>query len=553
MTRSRSIAVVFGAGLLALALAACSSSSTTTTAPTGGAVTVVSSNASQIGTGTGSGTVGNVNWYGDYRPPISLDPVKLADYPEETVIPNMCEPILRVGPDYAITPGLASATSNPDPLHEVLTIRSGVKFWDGTAMTAADVAYSLNRNLDPNVGSNYAGSFARVASITATSPTQVRITFKSPTTEFNPILATLSGAVVEKAFTEKAGQNFGSPKVGVMCTGPFSFGSFDGTSKLVIKKNPNYWNTARAAHASSFTFLYPSDPSALANALTSGQIDGGFNIPSGLLAELKSSTTGKTYIGGVGSTPENVDLLMSKSTGTLADPRVRKALSMAIDRVGIARTVYSGTADPLYALSGPGVWGYAKSVFGAAYAPLAKPTDVAAATALIKAAGATGKPVTLGYPTGDTQSTQILTVLQQAGNAIGLAVKIQGLPSQQYGSLFADPKARAPFDGFLTKSYVELPEPLLQDSLLAATTGDNNFSGYSNATVDAALNTAWATSDPTKRAQVLVKAEAQIAQGLPAIPIVQPRATVYLSNKLSGATLSFSFMTSPWAAAISGK
>lgn len=551
MTRSRKLAFVFGATALTLMMTACGGSSGGGASATGGAVSTVASSASQIG--TGAGAVGNVNWYGDYRPPISLDPLKLADYPEETVIPNMCEPVLRVGADYAITPGLASATSNPDPLHELLTIRSGVKFWDGTAMTASDVAYSLNRNMDPNVSSNYAGSFSRVASIAATSPTQVTITFKRPTADFNPVLATLSSAVVEKAFTEKAGQNFGSPKSGVMCTGPFSYGSFDGTSKLVITKNPSYWNTANAAHASSFTFLYPSDPSALANALTSGQIDGGFNIPSGLLSQLKSSTTGKTYIGVAGSTPENVDLLMAKSTGTLADPRVRQALSMAIDRVGIAATVYGGTADPLYALSGPGVWGYAKNVFGAAYTPLAKPVDVAAATALIKTAGATGKPITLGYPTGDVQSTQILTVLQQAGNAIGLDVKILGLPSQQYGSLFADPKARAPFDGFLTKSYVELPEPLLQDSLLAETTGDNNFSGYSNATVDADLNTAWGADDPTQRARILVRAEAQIAKDLPAIPIVQPRATVYLSDKLGGATLSFSFMTSPWAAAIGGK
>lgn len=548
MATTRLVTAVCGAASLAVLLAACSGSSGSSS-PTGGAVKGVSKSTFQIG--TAKGTVGNVNWYGDYRPPISLDPLALADYPEETVIPNMCEPLLRVGANYAITPGLATATDYVDPTHLRLTIRSGVKFWDGTTMTATDVAYSLNRNIDPKVESNYAANFQRVASIVATNPTTVTITFKRPTTEFDPVLGTLSGAVVEKAFAVKAGRAFGSPQKGVMCTGPYRYASFDGTSKLVMTKNPSYWDPAHAAHASSFTFIYPADPSALANAFTSGKIDGGFDVPSGLLSTLKSSTTGKTYVGATGSTPENVDLLIAKSTGTLSDVRVRQALSMVIDRAGIAKKVYDNTADPLYRLSGPGVWGYAQPTFQAAYTPIAE--NLSEAKKLITAAGAAGKPVTLGYPTGDAQSTQITTVIQQAGNAIGLKVKIQGLPSQQYGSLFADAKARTPFDAFLTKSYVEVPEPLFQDSLLGATGGDNNFSGYSNRTVDSALNAAWGTSDPTARAKLLITAENELAQDLPAIPIVQPRSTVYLSDKLAGATLSFSFMASPWAAAVGGR
>ncbi|WP_375503043.1 ABC transporter substrate-binding protein [uncultured Jatrophihabitans sp.] len=548
MAATRLVTAACGAASLAILLAACSGSSSSKS-PTGGAVKGASKSTFQIGTAHSS--VGNVNWYGDYRPPISLDPLALADYPEETVIPNLCEPLLRVGPNYAITPGLATATDYTDATHLKLTIRSGVKFWDGTPMTATDVAYSLNRNLDPKVASNYAANYQRVSSIVANNPTTVTITFKQPTTEFNAVLATLSGAVVEKAFTTKAGRAFGSPQKGVMCTGPFTYGSFDGTSKLVMNKNPNYWDSAHAPHASSFTFLYPADPSALANAFTSGKVDGGFNVPSGLLSTLKSSTTGQTYVGAAGSTPENVDLLIAKDTGTLSDVRVRQALSMVIDRAGIAKTVYNNTADPLYRLSGPGVWGYAKPTFQAAYTPITDNLD--AAKKLIAQAGAAGKSVTLGYPTGDAQSTQITTVIQQAGDSIGLRMKIQGLPNQQYGSLFADAKARKPFDAFLTKSYVELPEPLFQDSLLGGTGGDNNFSGYSNGTVDAALNKAWATTDPTARATLLITAEKELAKDLPAIPIVQPRSTVYLSSKLAGATLSFSFMASPWAAAVGGR
>ena len=50
-----------------------------------------------------------LSWYGDYRPPYTLDPIKVADYPEETVLPNVCEGLLRPAPDDSLQPGLASA------------------------------------------------------------------------------------------------------------------------------------------------------------------------------------------------------------------------------------------------------------------------------------------------------------------------------------------------------------------------------------------------------------------------------------------------------------
>ncbi len=82
-----------------------------------------------------------------------------------------------------------------------------------------------------------------------------------------------------------------------MCTGPFKFTSYDGTSKLVLTKNEKYWDQDNAAHASTFTFVYPADPSALANGLTSGKIDGGLTLPSNLAAPLQNAANGKLYVG----------------------------------------------------------------------------------------------------------------------------------------------------------------------------------------------------------------------------------------------------------------
>lgn len=537
--------------LLTAALATAACASPNASGPSGPAVVRVA--ASTPTTGTATGDVDSVTWYGDYRPVVSLDPLKLSDYPEETAIPNLCEPLFRAAPDYTLSSGLATGYTVVDPLRVDLSIRAGVKFSDGRPMTADDVAFSLNRNLDPQVGSNYAYLFTRVKSMTATDDHTVRIDFAEPDTTFKTALGTLAGAVVEMDFTQKAGQSFGSPQTGVRCTGPFTFGSYDGTSKLVLDRNESYWDTAHRAHAKTFTFVYPTDPSALATGLSSGAIDGGFEIPGGLIAQLSSASNGKLYLGQEGSTPINIDLVLSKTGGTLGDPRVRQALSLALDRKAIAEKLYQGAADPLYKPTGPGFWGTNAADYGSAYQPYERPADVAGAKKLVQAAGAGGKSFSFGYPTGDPQSVQLATVLKQTAESIGLNANIVGLPSQQYGALFNDPNARKPYDAFLTKSYIELPEPLLMDKFYGAPDGAGNFSSYNDKTVTDSLNEAMLTADPAARAKLVLTAETQLAEDLPMIPVVQPRAVVFLNSRLTGATLSFSYTTTAWAAAIGGK
>ena len=187
------------AGTALIALTACSGSSGTSAAP-GGAVSSIA--ASQVITGTATKDVDAVTWSGDYRPLLSLDPVKIPDYPEETAIPNICEPLIRVAPDYSLSAGLAQSFTFSDPSTLVLKLRAGVTFSDGAPMTAEDVVYSLNRNLDPKVASGYGYLFAKVKAITATDASTVTITFTQPSPTFPDTLATLAGAVVEQKFAK---------------------------------------------------------------------------------------------------------------------------------------------------------------------------------------------------------------------------------------------------------------------------------------------------------------------------------------------------------------
>ena len=141
-------------------------------------------------------------------------------------------------------------------------------------------------------------------------------------------------------------------------------------------------------------------------------------------------------------------------------------------------------------------------------------------------------------------------MLQQTAKQIGLDLKIKALPLQQYGNLFSSPKARAAYDAILTKNYVETPDPLLMDRLYGGTGGGTNFSGYSNAEVDANIAAATATSDPAARAAAVLAAEHQLDEDLPSIPVVGQRALVFVSGKLTGAPLTFAYMSAAWAAQI---
>jgi peptide/nickel transport system substrate-binding protein len=546
-------AVPFAAAAAAsLALSGCSGAQTHAAAAGAGAGANIQ--ADQTTTGTAKGALDALTWYGDYRAPYSLDPLKTADYPEETILGNVCEPLLRTDPDYSLSPGLAKTWKQADPTHIVFDLDPAAHFSDGNPVTADDVVYSLKRNLDPNVASNYADSYTYVSDISATSASQVTVTLSRPNYLFVRSMGILAGAIVEKANTEAQGQNFGSASGKLVCSGPFTVGSFDGTNSLVLKKDPHYWDPAHAAKTGQLTFTFVQDPAALATGLAQGTIQGGFDLPVDAIDTLNKSAGGKLYIGGEGSTTQNVDLIVSRLDGGLADPKVRQALSLAIDRAGIAKTIYSGAADPLYTVAGPGFWkgspDAARKIYEDAYNAQKSAPDVAKAQSLVQQAGAKGKQVTIAYATGTNSQAQLAQVLQQTGDAIGLDVKIVGLPDQQYGSLFTDAKARAAYDSFLTINYLEFPDASTMYTSYATKNGIQNFNGYTDPSVEDALTRAQATEDPVQRAQDTIQAQTRIAQDLPWIPIVAPRALVWQGKGVTGAPLTFSYMSYAWGASV---
>ncbi len=487
-------------------------------------------------------------------PPSSMDPVKFNDYPEDIIIPNMCESLLRQEPGMKTVPNLAQSFTQKTPTTVVFTIRRGVHFWDGTLMNAADVVFSLKRNLQASAQSSYAPFFADVSSIAATGPYQVTIKLKAPNAVFVPELATLGGAVVEPAYVKKEGSKFGTPAGGLMCTGPYEFKSWNGTSSVVMTANPHYWNKALQPKVKKITFQWPLDPGQIANGYATGALQGGFLLNASDLPPLRNSTAGKLYVGPTSQTMEVMALIDVGTKGAITDPRIRRALFMSVDRKALIQVAEQGAGAAGFADASPGYWSYDRAAFQAAYNKLAKAAqNTAEAAKLVKQAGAAAKqPIVVAIPSSAQEIADVGQIVQQSAARVGLHVVIRVVPTQQYATLFTDPAARKGDSLIFTVNYDQVPDPLAIYDDIAQPTGISNLNGYHNAKVISLLNSAGAATNLNARAQLVIKAQSIIMQDLPWIPLDFRPATTFVRKGVCGVPLDFSSMTSLWAASVGG-
>ena len=499
-------------------------------------------------TPAGTKPVQSVTW-AVYRDVNSLDPIFAFDYPENTADSLMCESLLLQAPGGALKPGLATVSS-PSPTTMVFTLRPGVKFWDGQPVTPADVVYSLDRNTDPKLGGFYSAVFSRVSSIAATGSDQVTITLKQPDYWLEGELASMPGIIIEKSFAQQQGKNYGTPAGKIMCTGAYMFKSWNPGVGVVAVANPHYWNSSAKPLVQQITIKGAPDVSAFTSAMLTNGIQGSYNFALPTLDQLKGSSSVKVYQGPGWSTDA---FIISSFKGALGDVRVRRALSMALNRQGIINSVYRGAALMPRWLSNPGTFGYGTSVFAAAYdsSPLLS-QNIAAAKKLVQQAGVAGQTITIGTSSQLANIAAVTGAYQAAGQAIGLKVALKSVSAQNFINFFTDPKARAGIDGFPTVNYGDYADPAALLSTVVLPDGSQNYTGFNDPKITSALDQARGTADPGKRAALVAQAEKLTVQQMPWIPNAQPTSLLLLNKSLTGAVSSFAYMFAPWANQLGG-
>ncbi|MFJ3728320.1 ABC transporter substrate-binding protein [Streptomyces sp. NPDC090045] len=488
------------------------------------------------------GEIDSFNW-AVYAEPPTLDYTVAFDYPQNTILSNVCESLMRWTPALTTEPGLAQKASNPDPTTWVYDLRPGVRFHDGKEMTADDVVFSLGRQMDPDNAAAWAQVFQNVSAVTKSGPLQVTVKLKKPDSQFPQYMATAAGVVASKAGVEAAGKDYGTTG-GLACTGPFELGTWNKGQSVELNRFDGYWGTKAKSKKAVFRVL--TDPSARTNAMLSGEVDGGYLIPTESYVRLRGSGTGTLYFGEGLST---VNVNVTNMEGPLGDVRVRRALSLALDRTGFVKAGLGGAGTVTNSLTTRAAWAAApENTLKNALDGL-PPTgqDIDKAKALIQEAGATGKTLTMATSSIGQDVSLLATAVQAAGTQIGLDIRLKTIAPNAFTALFTDPQAREGIDMFPLTYYDSITDPL--DLLTNFKTGAYmNFAGYSDPQYDQLVDQAAAVYPVQQRMEITAKLQRHASEQLLWIPVAEWPTALFQGKRITGAPTTISYMYYPWAA-----
>lgn len=531
----RGVGAVATAAVVALLLSACSGGSGSDGSVKGADKLVTSLAPAKA-------DVAAVKWNLTAGEPTTLDPANAADYSSGQVVMNLCDALLTIDADYNLKPNLATYKQVSDT-QLVLKIREGVTFWDGKPLTAEDVAYSLNRASKPDKIISFA--FLNVKSIVATTRDEVTIDFTQPDAIFLKALANITGVVLEKDFTEKAGDAMGTSAGGLMCSGPFKLDDWKVGSEIRISRNDDYWNAERRPFAKSVTFSFVTDGTALAQALKSGEIDGAYEIPASAVPALQKATSGRVTFG---PSMQSLNVYVANPGGVLADHKIRQALQRIVNREALAKAVFHGAAVPNYTALTPATWpNDQKDVYQKAYDKIAasRSYDPAAGKKLISDSGYDGSPLVLAINAGDETMSRAAQLLQQDAKKAGLTIKIKALQPLIFTQAGYDATKRKGIDLLMSTSFNGTQNPLEPMGFTYLPGQPYNYTNLDNPGVTELLATARKTLDGDAQAPLVTKAQGLVEDDSSIIPIVSTNTVTYLANDFTGAITSFAYWSMP--------
>ncbi|MEO5662662.1 MAG: ABC transporter substrate-binding protein [Nocardioides sp.] len=488
------------------------------------------------------GDVDNIVWNLTDGEPDSLDPRMAATYSGGQVVNNLCEPLVTNDAEYNLTPNLAEF-EQVSPTELRYTLIADAEFWDGTPVTAEDVAYSLNRAAEPSSFVNFI--YANVKSIEATGDREVTVRFSKPDEMFNNEMTTIAGLIVEKDFTEKAADKVGTPGGGLMCSGPFELTSWTSGDSIELTRNDTYWNPDRRPFAASVKFTFVTDTTAVTQALESGEIDGAYELAASSLGSLADSSVGNLVFG---PSTQSVHFDVAGPDGPLADLKLREALGLVVDREGIAEKIYNGAASPLYTSVTPTTWPSDESdLYQAAYDKFesARTYDVEKAKSLVEESDYSGQEIVLATVAGDETQGRVAQLLQQDAKQAGINIKIQTLQPLVMAQAGYDAAKRKGLDLMFSESFNGVQDPLEPTGFMFLPGAFYNYTNFSDPTVTANLVQARQSFDGAERARLFLAAQEIYEAANATIPVVSTNTATFLSKDLTGAITSFAYWAMP--------
>lgn len=348
--------------------------------------------------------------------PGSWDPVDTFLVNWSAVANNVFDGLVARTPDLEIVPALATEWEiSEDGLTYRFTLREGVTFHNGEAFDAAAVKFTFDRLLG-EVGATgpQQSNYNVIETVTVIDPTTVEMKLSRP----DPVLLTkLSGygaMIVPPAYTAEVGDDgFNTAPVG---TGPFRMTSYTERDAVQLEAYEGFWGEAPKVANVNFRFI--TEPSTAIAELQSGRVDIVIppSVPIGTLPTIEADP--KLEVVSVAG-PTVYSLRFNTRDGITADPRVRRALTMAVDRATIIEVILAGQAKPIASFQ-------SEQTFGNDPSLEVIPFDPEGAQALLAEAGVEpGATVQIDIRGQDSTFNEVAQAVASYLSAVGVTATIQ--------------------------------------------------------------------------------------------------------------------------------
>ena len=432
---------------------------------------------------------------------VTLDPLKSTALVDREVMLNTYDTLVRVDEKNTVQPDLATSWSYTSPTQLVFTLRSDVKFQDGTPFNADAVVFNINRILKA-ASSPRKSELSSVKSVEAVDPTHVQFNLSAA---FSPLLATLTdraGMILSPTALQASGADIANNplKAG---SGPFQFKTWAKGDHLTIERNTNYWQKDSAGrmlpYLDAVNYRPITDGNVMATNLTTATIQVAQGLSPQAVAAAKSNPS---LVYKQSSALSFFGIMLNTKQAPLDDVHVRRAIAWAINRDEIVSSVLLNNGVVAQGPISPSSWAYSASI-----APYSHDVNKAKAELAQAANGGANVSFTMLIASGDPTGAQEASFIQSQLKEAGINVDIK---PETFATLLADTDATKPNFQAAALGWSGRPDPDGNMYSWFHTGGGNNSMQYSNSTVDSLLEDARVQSDQAKRATDYQNAEKQI-------------------------------------------
>ncbi|MDO4292899.1 MAG: ABC transporter substrate-binding protein [Eubacteriales bacterium] len=439
----------------------------------------------------------------------SLDPHKAVAAGTDEVLFNVFEGLVKPDSEGNLNDAVAeSHTISEDGKVYTFTLREGVKFHDGTAVTAQDVKYSLDRCADAGSGAPLVSAFSAIDSINVVDDKTVEIVLKEGDTDFLPYLTV---AIIPESNQDPEGNPIG--------TGPYKFVSRTPQESIVLQKFDDYWGTPANIETVKLQIIANAD--TIVTSLNGGGVDMFARITQAQADQLSDQFD---VLEGTMNLVQAMYLNNAKAP--FDNEKVRQALCYAVDPQGIMDMISDGKGTQIGSSMFP--------AFGKYYMPELNdlyPTDIEKAKQLLAEAGyPDGFRFTLTVPSNYQQHVDTAQVIAEQLKQIGVTADIQLVEWESWLSdVYTDRNYEATVVGVDASS-------LTAAALLRRFTSDapNNFINFKDPAYDEAFAAAQESTDDAEKTAHYKECETILAEDAANVYIQDLPSFVALNKKYGG-------------------